>query len=139
MLLCNIDPSNGLCNSTCMILVDIRQRVLKCCILGGEHAGKEVFIPRITLDPLDENLPIKLSHHQFPVHLTFVMTINKSQGQSIINVGTDLHTPVFSHGQLYIALSCCTCPDRIKVLFPEGSDTTCTINVVYPEVLTGLI
>jgi len=32
------------------------------------------------------------------------MTINKAQGQSIINVGIDLRTPIFSHGQLYVAL-----------------------------------
>jgi ATP-dependent exoDNAse (exonuclease V) alpha subunit len=36
------------------------------------------------------------------------MTINKSQGQSIVNVGIDVRTPVFSHGQLYVALSRCT-------------------------------
>ena len=73
------------------------------------------------------------------VHLAFVMTINKAQGQFIVNVGIDLRTPVFSHGQLYIALSHCTSPNNIKVLFPEGSDTTYTTNIVYPEVLSGLI
>jgi hypothetical protein len=139
MLLRNIDPSNGLCNGTRMVLLDIRPRVLKCRILGGDHAGKVVFIPRITLEPSDGNLPIDLSRRQFPVRLAFVMTINKSQGQSIVNVGIDLRTPVFSHGQLYVALSRCTSPDRIKVLFPEHSDTNRTVNIVYPEVLTGLI
>jgi hypothetical protein len=139
MLLHDIDPSNSLCNGTWMVLLDIRPRVLKCCILGGDHAGKVAFIPRITLQPSDDNLPISLSCHQFPLRLTFVMTINKSQGQSIRNVSIDLCTPVFSHGQLYIALSRCTSPDRIKVLFPEQSDTIHTINIIYPEVLTGLI
>ena len=66
------------------------------------------------------------------------MTINKAQGQSIANVGIDLRTPVFAHGQLYVALSRCTSPDRIKVLFPDGSTTTRTLNVVNPEVLAGL-
>jgi ATP-dependent DNA helicase PIF1 len=136
MLLCNIDLINSLCNGTHMVLLEIRPRVLKCCILGGDHAGKEVFIPRITLDPSEDNLPINITHRQFPVHLAFAMTINKSQGQSIMNVGIDLHTPVFAHGQLYVALSHCTSKDRIKVLFPELSDTT---NIVYPEVIAGLI
>jgi hypothetical protein len=98
-----------------------------------------VFIPRISLQPSEESLPISLIRRQFPVRLAFVMTINKSQGQSIIHVGIDVRTPVFSHGQLYVALSRCTAPDRIKVLFTDGSDNTKTINVVYPEVLTGLI
>jgi ATP-dependent DNA helicase PIF1 len=34
MLLHNIDPSQGLCNGTCMILMDIKQHVLQCHILG---------------------------------------------------------------------------------------------------------
>ena len=134
-----IDPANGLCNGTRMILLDIKTNMLRCQILGGDHAGKEVFIPRITLEPSEESLPINLTCHQFPVCLAFVMTINKSQGQSIINVGIDVCTPVFSHGQLYVALSRCTSSDKIKVLFSDQSDTTRTINVVYPEILTGLI
>ena len=139
MLLRNIDPPNGLCNGTHMILLEIKPRVLRCRILGGDHAGKEVFIPRITMQPSEENIPIALSRRQFPVRLAFAMTINKSQGQSIINVGIDIRTPVFSHGQLYVALSRCTSATRIKVLFPEGSNSTRTMNIVYPEVLTGLI
>jgi Helicase len=108
-------------------------------MLGGSNAGKEVFVPRINTYPSEENIPIDISCHQFPVCLTFVMTINKSQGQSIMHVGIDLCTSVFAHGQLYVALSHCTSPSRIKVLFPEDSDNTRTINVVYPEVLAGLI
>ena len=58
------------------------------------------------------------------------MTINKSQGQSVANVGLDLHTPVFSHGQLYVALSCYTSEFQIKVLFPENEKGTKTVNIV---------
>jgi len=110
-----------------------------CRILGGGHAGKTVFIPRITLQPSDENIPIPLHQCQFPVCLAFSMSINKSQGQSGANIGLDLHTPVFSHAQLYVALSRCTSGSCIKVLFPDIEDGTKTINIVYPEVLGGII
>ena len=123
MLLRNMDQVNGLCNGTRMVLLDIKSRVLQCCILGGKHAGNVVFIPRITLQPSNEGLPIALTRRQFPVCLAFSMTINKSQGQSLHHVGIDLWKPVFSHGQLYVALSRCTSGDHIKVLLPEDSNT----------------
>ena len=112
--------------------------VLRCRILGGDHAGNVIFIPRISCDP-SEALPIQLCHCQFPVCLAFVMTINKAQGQPIYYVGIDLHVPVFSHSQLYVALSCCTSSDRIKVVFPDDLNSTLTTNVVYTEVLSGML
>lgn len=139
MLLRNLDPTNGLCNGTRMILLKIQSRVLECRILGGKHKCHIAFIPRISLEPSNEELPIKLRRTQFPVCLAFSMTVNKSQGQSVQNVGLDLQTPVFSHGQLYVALSRCTSGECIKVLFPEGQRTTSTINIVYPEVLTSVL
>jgi ATP-dependent DNA helicase PIF1 len=67
-------------------------------IITGPCAGQQAFIPQITLISSDE-LPFELRHHQFPVRLAFVMTINKSQGQSLGTVGLDLRDPVFAHGQ----------------------------------------
>ena len=135
MLLHNIDPSNGLCNGTHMVLLNVRTMVLRCHILGGKHAGKVVFVPRMTLEPSSESLPIELMYCQFPVHLAFVMTVNKAQGQSIINISIDLCVLVFSHGQIYIALSHCTSSTRIKIVFPEHSDTTSTKNILYKRFL----
>uniref|UniRef100_A0A8I6XBJ5 ATP-dependent DNA helicase n=1 Tax=Hordeum vulgare subsp. vulgare TaxID=112509 RepID=A0A8I6XBJ5_HORVV len=60
--------------------------------------------------------PFSFKRKQFPVRLSFAMTINKSQGQTIPNVGVYLPEPVFSHGQLYVALSRATTIANIKVL-----------------------
>ena len=140
MLLRNLDPSIGLCNGTRMRLIRMKCHVLECCILGCRFKGNKVFIPRISLEPSDQELPgFKLRRHQFPVWLAFAMTINKSQGQSVEHVGLDLCTPVFSHGQLYVALSHCTSGARIKVLFPSDQRENKTMNIVYPEVLTGIL
>ena len=138
MLLRNLDPSIGLCNGTRLILMEIRPRVLQCRILGGKFAGSAVFIPRITLRPSDQSLPLPFSRHQFPVRLAFAMTVNKSQGQSVKHVGLDLRVPVFSHGQLYVALSRCTSKDRIKILLPAEANGQ-TPNIVYNEVLNGIV
>ena len=44
------------------------------------------------------------------------MTINKSQGQTIPNVGVYLPAPVFSRGQLYAAMSRAMSRTNIKIL-----------------------
>ena len=51
------------------------------------------------------------------------MTVNKSQGQTILNVGVYLPTPVFSHSQLYVAMSRATSRTNIKILaLPPDAD-----------------
>ncbi|OWY90497.1 Helitron helicase, partial [Phytophthora megakarya] len=53
----------------------------------------------------------------------FAMTINKAQGQSIHHVGIYLESPVFAHGQLYVALSRVTSRKAIKIAVdPETVD-----------------
>jgi hypothetical protein len=73
------------------------------------------------------------------------MTVNKSQGQTLKMVGLYLPKAVFSHGQLYVALSHVGRRQAVRVLVeggwvnegdienvPEGMYTA---NVVYREVL----
>ncbi len=135
MLLRNLDPKKGLCNGTRMILRRAYPRVLEISIIGGDHHGEQAFIPRITLKPSSRQYPFVLRRRQFPVRLCFAMTINKAQGQSLKYVGIHLLSPVFCHGQLYVALSRATCSSNIKILILlPGSDTK-TMNVVYQEVL----
>jgi ATP-dependent DNA helicase PIF1 len=55
--------------------------------------------------PTTLEIPFKFTRRQFPMKVALVMTINKSQGQSIEHVSLDLRTPIFSLGQLYVALS----------------------------------
>ena len=134
MLLRNLDPEHGLCNGTRLRIISATKWVLHARILSGEHAGKMAFLPCITLHYSD-GLPFTLSRLQFPVRLAFSMTINKSQGQSVWFVGIDLRSPVFTHGQLYVALSRATSSSRVKVLLPQEEAGTVTKNVVYKEAL----
>jgi ATP-dependent DNA helicase PIF1 len=64
------------------------------------------------------------------------MTINKSQGQTLGVVGLYLPRPVFTHGQLYVALSRVKTRKGLKILITNDNDESqhFTNNVVYPEV-----
>jgi ATP-dependent exoDNAse (exonuclease V) alpha subunit len=69
-----------------------------------------------------------------------MMIINKSQGQTLTRVGLYLKKPVFTHGQLYVAISRATSRRRLRILIEndDGSCGTQTRNVVYQEVLDAV-
>ena len=109
-------------------------------ILTENNAGKRVFLPRIILKTnVSSGLPFVLSRKQFPVRLSFAIAVNKSQGQTILNVGIYLPWHVFSHGQLYVALSRGVSQNSTKVLIKEGKiegeDGDFTKNVVFKDIL----
>ena len=65
------------------------------------------------------------------------MTINKSQGQTLQKVGLWLRSEVFTHGQLYVAVSRVRHPSdlTIAVSTEPGKRPKCD-NVVFGEVLS---
>jgi ATP-dependent exoDNAse (exonuclease V) alpha subunit len=82
------------------------------------------------------------------------MTVNKSQRQTILSVGIYLPEPVFSHDQLYVALSRATTRSNIRILAmpaaekdvnkgkrkekgkKKATNNIFTKNIIYKEVLT---
>ena len=76
-----------------------------------------------------------MNKRQFPIIISFAMTINKSQGQSLTNVGIQLPNPEFSHGQLYVALPRVKSIDGLKLLILDNKKKpiNVTSNVIYVE------
>ena len=85
------------------------------------------------LVPSDSGLPFKIQRRQFPISLCFAMTINKSQGQTLSRVGLYLPRPVFTHGQLHVAISRVKTKRGLKILIldEDGNVTNTTKNIVY--------
>ncbi|XP_056695007.1 uncharacterized protein [Spinacia oleracea] len=107
ILLRNLLPSSGLCNGTRMICKRFFPNLIECVIITGHHERKHVFIPRIKLRPAaSSKYPILFQRKKFPIKLSFAMTINKSQGQTLSQVAIYLPRPCFSHGKL-CAVSFC--------------------------------
>jgi ATP-dependent DNA helicase PIF1 len=84
--------------------------------------------------PSDTTLPFVLKRRQFPVILAFVMTIHKSQGQSFDKFDVYLTEPIFTHGQLYVALARVRQRSNLKVYLPPEAQGK-TKNIVYDELI----
>jgi ATP-dependent DNA helicase PIF1 len=129
MLLRNINPKDGLCNGTRLIVKRMFKYSLDCEIVTGKNAGKSASIMRMPMSPSDTRmsfqcsrytfavLPFTLRRLTFPVKPCFSMTINKSQSQTMLRVGLYLPRNVFSHGQLYVAFSRVGRMDALRVSF----------------------
>jgi len=140
ILLRNISPTEGLCNGTRLIVRELQQHVIDAEIITGSHYGKRVYIPRIRIAPSDADLPFQLIRRQFPVRLAFAMSINKAQGQTIPYMGLYLPNHVFTHGQLYVALSRVQSKNNIKILVKNGKvdEQVYTKNIVYKEIFSNI-
>ncbi|XP_020972553.1 ATP-dependent DNA helicase PIF1-like [Arachis ipaensis] len=140
MLLRNIDDSAGLCNGTRLVVSKLGKHIIEAKSLTGKGASQKVFIPRMTLIPSDHRIPFKFQRRQFPIMVSYAMTINKSQGQSLSHVGLILKKPVFAHGQLYVAVSRVTNKRGLKIIIcHEEKEKKETNNVVFKEVFRNVV
>ena len=102
--------------------------MIEATILTGCGKGETVFIPRIPIIP--SNIPFQFKRLQFPVRLSFAMSINKSQGQILKVAGLQLEEPCFSHGQLYVGTSRVGTKTNLYVYATQNK----TKNIVYKEI-----
>lgn len=135
MLLRNLSINDGLCNGTRLKVLELFKFNIKVEIITGTNIGNIAYIPRIQLQtPENSKLPFILFRRQFPLVIAFAITINKSQGQSFDEVGIYIRKPLFSHGQLYVALS--RCKNAYKLFIENNSDDKESVNnIVWEDAL----
>jgi ATP-dependent DNA helicase PIF1 len=75
-------------NGTRLCVKKLMPNIIQATILTGSAKEEDVFIPRIPLIPSD--MPFDFKRLQYPVHLSFAMTINKAQEQSLSVAGVNL-------------------------------------------------
>lgn len=136
-LLRNFSIDRGLVKNTRVVITHVGHRLITVRILRAltsvaEGEDEELLIPRISFDTV---LPSghTLLRKQFPLAPAYSTTFNSCQGLTLDRLGVDLTRPVFSHGQLYTALSRIRHRSHARVRMKPGQ-TTAT-NVTYPEIL----
>lgn len=101
----------------------------------------------------EATISVALIRTQFPVQLAFALSIHKCQGATYRRVGLLLPNCVFSHGQLYVALSRVGRADAMKVVIvntptqgvpPQYRESSVsrrvfTRNVVYEDIFANYV
>ncbi|XP_074346733.1 uncharacterized protein LOC141685536 [Apium graveolens] len=121
MLMRNLNQTLRLCTGTRMIVTKCLRFCVECEVICGSFVGTRHFIPRMELAPSETLIPLKLVRKQMPLQICCAMTINKSHGQSLENVGLYLPKSVFTHVQYYVVISRVTSPKVLKIFVDDDS------------------
>lgn len=97
----------------------------------ADHS-EDVLIPRITFMHQLQSGHM-LYRKQFPLAPAYATTFNSCQGLTLERVAIDLTRPVFSHGQLYTALT--RIRNRTNGIIRLNHGDTTTTNITYRELL----
>ena len=119
----NLNTGNSCFNGTKLQVCSTHDRFLEVGILAGVSQKQQYFIPSMNPIYSETRIPFRLQHYQFPIRLSFCITINKVQSQTIYQkVSIDLPKPVFVHGQLYVVFSRKRVFDDVQI-FVNNSET----------------
>ncbi|KAK0427397.1 hypothetical protein QR680_010208 [Steinernema hermaphroditum] len=140
MLLRNLNVKIGLCNGTRLKVLEMKDNLLICAPVNRtERMPEKIAIHRIPMSSSDRpEEEFAFIRHQYPLRLSYSLTINKAQGQSLDKVGLVLPTSCFAHGQLYVALSRAHKQVDIAVTHYRVSDASKRFllhNIVYKDIL----
>lgn len=136
-LMCNFSPERGLVKNTRVVVIALGKRVITVRVLRGVGGVSKVEPEDILISRIPFTTELESGHtlirRQFPLALAYATTFNSCQGLTLDFVGLDLTRPVFSHGQLYTALSRIRHRSHAKVRLRRGQMKT--RNVTYQEIL----
>ena len=89
-LLRNLDPLNDLCNDTRCVIEHLHDHIIDATTACGPHAGKQIFIPRITKIPSDNIFPFHMKRKQLPVR-SGVFRVVATRGGTLFSINHSVH------------------------------------------------
>jgi hypothetical protein len=147
----NISPAHGLCNGTRVSVVGISPRAIDVIKMEDVELDSHDATPRVrsfgspppvyTISRIkfistEGEYAFQMQRIQFPLAPAFATTIHKSQGATYDHVVVYFGSGcVFTHGQLYVALSRVTNPDNLRVALPHDASSDVLTNIVHQDVL----
>ena len=133
MLRRNIDTDNGLCNGAIGTVKQVgktdKNEVYKIMV-QFDHKPEVVFkIEKISADYMVRK-NIYTTRTQFPLTLSWAMTIHKCQGLTLTSALIDIGNSVFEPGMAYVALSRVTTLNNVHLIDFEPSKLICNNEAV---------
>ena len=118
----NLDIPHGHVNGTRYIIEDFQPHCIKARKMNSNNSLDDdiLFIPKIPNTTSDSQFLALLKRIQFPILGAYYITINRAQAQTLKYAGLYLQNSVFTHGQLYVALSKCKDPNNIFVFINQS-------------------
>lgn len=81
------DQFEGLCNRIRPTVTKLANHVIETKTISGKNIENIIYIPLMSISSSQSPWSFKLVRRQFSITVSFVITINKSQGQSLDFVG----------------------------------------------------
>ena len=137
ILLRNLDPSDDMCNGTRLVVTQMSPYILQARIILGANVGEKNVGPKAIFKSFRQYNSFQILKEAVS---NFSILYNDSQGQSLKHVGIFLPRPVFSHGQLYVAISRVTTRKGLKIMIQDEdeAESNKVTNVVYKEAFQNL-
>ena len=84
ILMRNLNQKRGNCNGTRYIVTQVSSRIIYATKLGcnANDPNAMIMIPKIPIHTKQDDFPFILKLIQWPVQIAYVMSMNKSQGQT---------------------------------------------------------
>jgi len=134
----NLSVDDGLVKNARVIITRLNQFTVEVKTLpsaANDFTSQVFCLPRINFEFQPSYYPWTVQRRQFPLRLAYATTFNSCQGLTLDRTVFDLHTLVFTHGQLYTALSRVRSRYDIRCFSPDDQLPISVKNIIYQNLL----